>query len=87
MAQMCGATAMKYYLPTLLGKLGVSTRITLLIGGIESTAKIGMTIIEMLIIDRVGRRVTLVAGCAAMSAGMLVSSHSYRDYNTTEGFC
>lgn len=73
MAQMCGATAMKYYLPTLLARLGVSTRITLLIGGIESTAKIGMTIIEMLIIDTVGRRTTLVAGCTAMSAGMLVS--------------
>ncbi|KAK9777982.1 putative General substrate transporter [Seiridium cardinale] len=73
MSQMCGATAMKYYLPTLLGKLGVSTRITLLIGGIESTVKIGMTIIEMLIIDRVGRRATLVAGSAAMSAGMLIN--------------
>ncbi|KAI1846144.1 hypothetical protein JX265_010522 [Neoarthrinium moseri] len=73
MAQMCGATAMKYYLPTLLGKLGVSTRVTLLIGGIESTAKIGMTVIEMLIIDVVGRRTTLVAGCAAMSAGMLIN--------------
>ncbi|KAH8204290.1 hypothetical protein TruAng_001576 [Truncatella angustata] len=70
---MCGATAMKYYLPTLLGKLGVPTRITLLIGGIESTVKIGMTIVEMLIIDRVGRRTTLVAGSAAMSAGMLIN--------------
>lgn len=64
---------MKYYLPTLLGKLGVPTRITLLIGGIESTSKIAMTVVEMLIIDRVGRRTTLVAGSAAMSAGMLVS--------------
>jgi hypothetical protein len=72
MAQMCGATAMKYYLPTLLAKLGISTRITLLIGGIESTAKIGMTVLEMILIDIVGRRVTLIAGCAAMSAGMLV---------------
>lgn len=73
MSQMCGATAMKYYLPTLLAKLGVPTRITLLIGGIESTSKIAMTVVEMLIIDRVGRRTTLVAGSAAMSAGMLVS--------------
>lgn len=65
---------MKYYLPTLLEKLGVSTRITLLIGGIESTLKIGMTVIDMFLIDRLGRRVTLVGGCAAMSLGMLVSS-------------
>ncbi|KAI4592793.1 hypothetical protein KJ359_010426 [Pestalotiopsis sp. 9143b] len=73
MSQMCGATAMKYYLPTLLAKLGVPTRITLLIGGIESTSKIAMTVVEMLIIDRVGRRTTLVAGSAAMSAGMLIN--------------
>lgn len=73
MAQMCGATAMKYYLPTLLEKLGVSTRITLLIGGIESTLKIGMTIIDMFLIDRLGRRVTLVGGCVAMTFGMLIN--------------
>ncbi len=61
MAQMCGATAMKYYLPTLFKVLGLSTRLSLLAGGIESTLKIGCTIVEMLIIDRVGRRVTMTA--------------------------
>ncbi|KAF3011370.1 hypothetical protein E8E14_008711 [Neopestalotiopsis sp. 37M] len=74
MSQMCGATAMKYYLPTLLGKLGVPTRVTLLIGGIESTSKIAMTVVEMLIIDRVGRRTTLVAGSTAMGIGMLMNA-------------
>ncbi|KAI2777773.1 general substrate transporter [Daldinia loculata] len=73
MAQMCGATAMKYYLPTLFAKLGLPTRVTLLAGGIESTLKIGMTVIEMLLIDRLGRRVTLTAGCVAMSFGMLIN--------------
>ncbi|KAK6948784.1 hypothetical protein Daesc_010555 [Daldinia eschscholtzii] len=71
MAQMCGATAMKYYLPTLFAKLGLPTRVTLLAGGIESTLKIGMTVIEMLLIDRLGRRVTLTAGCVAMGFAML----------------
>ncbi|RYP01744.1 hypothetical protein DL765_010835 [Monosporascus sp. GIB2] len=78
MAQMCGATAMKYYLPTLLAELGVSTRITLLIGGIESTLKIGMTIIDMFLIDRLGRRATLVGGCIAMASGMLIFPTSVR---------
>lgn len=73
MAQMCGATAMKYYLPTLFLKLGLGTRVSLLAAGIESTLKIGMTVIEMLLIDRLGRRTTLVAGCTAMSAGMLIN--------------
>ena len=64
---------MKYYLPTLLEKLGVSNRITLLIGGIESTLTIGMNIIDMFLIDRLGRRITLIGGCIAMGLGMLVS--------------
>ncbi|KAI1775909.1 general substrate transporter [Hypoxylon cercidicola] len=73
MAQMCGATAMKYYLPTLFEKLGLPTRVTLMAGGIESTLKIGMTVIEMFLIDRLGRRVTLTAGCVAMGLGMLIN--------------
>ncbi|KAI5919553.1 general substrate transporter [Camillea tinctor] len=73
MAQMCGATAMKYYLPTLLKKLGLATRIALMAGGIESTLKIGMVLIETIIIDRVGRRITLIAGTTAMGLGMLIN--------------
>ena len=73
MAQMCGATAMKYYLPTLFKVLGLGTRLSLLAGGIESTAKIGCTILDMLIIDKVGRRLTLAIGAGTMAFAMLVS--------------
>ena len=72
MAQMCGNTAMKYYLPTIFASLGIEHRLTLLISGIESTLKIGCTIIEMMIIDRVGRRTTLVVGCVVMGIALLV---------------
>jgi MFS family permease len=72
MAQMCGATAMKYYLPTLFAKLGLGHQLSLLVGGIESTLKIGCTIIDMQLIDRFGRRVTLITGCVVMSLAMLV---------------
>ena len=57
MAQMCGATAMKYYLPTLLKSLGLEYRLALTAGAVEMTAKIGMTVVEMWIIDRFGRRI------------------------------
>ncbi len=73
MAQMCGATAMKYYLPTLFLALGLDRRLSLLAGGIESTLKIGCTILEALIIDKVGRRMTMAAGAGIMALGMLVS--------------
>jgi Na+/melibiose symporter-like transporter len=74
MAQMCGATAIKYYLPTLFKKLGLGYRLSLLVSGIESTLKIGCTIIEMLIIDKFGRRNTLLFGCIVMAIAMLVCS-------------
>jgi len=74
MAQMCGATAIKYYLPTVFLALGLSKDLSLMAGGIESTLKIGCSIIEMLIIDKLGRRRTLLLGSAIMSLSMLVSS-------------
>ncbi|KAK1767891.1 general substrate transporter [Phialemonium atrogriseum] len=73
MAQMCGATAMKYYLPTLFRALGLPTRLALLAGGIESTLKIGCAVLEMLIIDRVGRRLCLAIGAAVMAFAMLIN--------------
>lgn len=73
MAQMCGATAMKYYLPELFRVLGLSPRVSLLAGGIESTLKIGCTVLEMFVIDKVGRRVTLAVGAGIMAFALLVS--------------
>lgn len=73
MAQMCGATAMKYYLPTLLKALGLGTRLALMAGAVEMTAKIGMTVIEMWIIDRFGRKACLAGGSGVMAVAMLVS--------------
>lgn len=67
---------MKYYLPTLFTTLGLGHQLSLLVGGIESTLKIGCTIIEMHLIDRFGRRITLLTGCIVMSIAMLVSSCS-----------
>ena len=73
MSQMCGNTAIKYYLPTIFISLGIERKLSLMIGGIESTLKIGCTIIEMLIIDKLGRRITLITGCIVMSIALLVS--------------
>ncbi|KAK3381986.1 general substrate transporter [Podospora didyma] len=73
MAQMCGATAMKYYLPALFRALGLSPRLSLLAGGIESTLKIGCTVLEMFIIDKAGRRLTLAVGAAVMAFALMIN--------------
>lgn len=73
MAQMCGATAMKYYLPDLLSALGIPHRLALMAGAAEMTVKIGMTVVEMWLIDRLGRKVCLVGGSLVMGIAMLVN--------------
>lgn len=72
MAQMCGATAIKYYLPTVFIALGLSKDLSLMASGIESTLKIGLTVMEMFIIDRIGRRNSLIIGACVMAVSMLV---------------
>jgi hypothetical protein len=42
MAQMCGATAIKYYLPTTFTNLGLGKWLSLMASGIESSLKIGV---------------------------------------------
>lgn len=73
MAQMCGAAAMKYYLPDLLAALGIPRRLALMAGAAEMTIKIGMTVVEMWLIDRLGRRVCLVGGSVVMGVAMLMN--------------
>jgi len=47
--------------------------LSLLAGGIESTLKIGCTIIDAMIIDKVGRRLTMAGGAGIMALGMLIN--------------
>ncbi|OAG11774.1 general substrate transporter [Paraphaeosphaeria sporulosa] len=73
MAQMCGNTSMKYYLPSIFMSLGIERKLTLMIGGIESTLKVGCTVIDTWLVDRFGRRLTLVVSCLVMSLALLVN--------------
>lgn len=82
MAQMCGNTSMKYYLPSIFMSLGIERKLTLMIGGIESTLKIGCTIFDTWLVDRYGRRLTLVVSCLVMGLALLVSldqSHTFAE--------
>jgi hypothetical protein len=72
MAQLSGGTSIKYSLPALFKKLGLGYRLSLLISGIESTTKISCTILEMFVIDKLGRRLTVLIGISVMALSMLV---------------
>jgi hypothetical protein len=43
MAQMCGNTSMKYYLPYIFMSLGIERKLTLMIGGIEVRYRLGVS--------------------------------------------
>ncbi|MCJ1301107.1 hypothetical protein MMC08_003906 [Hypocenomyce scalaris] len=73
MAQMCGSTAIKYYLPINFLALGLGKELSLLASGIESTLKVGCTIIEMVLVDRLGRRKTLLFGSVIMTVALLIN--------------
>ncbi|KAJ0168544.1 putative polyol transporter 4 [Colletotrichum tanaceti] len=73
MAQICGASGIKYYLPFLLSRLGLDMSVALLASAIEMTIKIFFTVLEMFIIDRFGRRNCLAAGCVVMAFSLLIN--------------
>jgi MFS family permease len=84
MAQMAGNTSMKYYLPAIFKALGIERKVALMIGGIESTLKIGCTIVDSWLVDRYGRRLTLVVSCVIMSFSLFVyfsQHHGLLDLN------
>ncbi|KAF2264989.1 general substrate transporter [Lojkania enalia] len=73
MGMMCGNTSMKYYLPTIFMKLGIERKTTLMVAGVETTMKIGCSIFDSWLVDRYGRRLTLVASCIVMSISLLLN--------------
>lgn len=75
MAQICGATAIKYYLPTIFIALGLGKEMALMASAIESTLKMGFSIMEIWLIEWAGRRRTLLVGSAIMVVSMLACFH------------
>lgn len=87
MAQICGASGIKYYLPFLLERLGLDMRAALMASAIEMTIKIFFTILEMFIIDRFGRRNCLAAGCVVMAFSLLVSREQPQSLSSLKTNC
>ncbi|KAF3916426.1 hypothetical protein ABW21_db0208085 [Orbilia brochopaga] len=74
LAMMSGATAIKYYLPTNFKALGLPIKVALLAGGIDSTLKIGCTLIAMTLIDKIGRRKSLMLGASIMAVSLFINA-------------
>lgn len=79
MAQICGATAIKYYLPIIFIALGLGKKVSLMASGIESSLKVGCSVLEVILVDKLGRRRSLLLGSAVMVVCLLVCKFSSKE--------
>lgn len=70
--QVTGINTVIYYAPTLLKTAGFGSSSALLANVVNGAVNVGMTIVAIKLLDRVGRRVLLLSGTAGMVVGMLV---------------
>ncbi len=75
--QITGINTVIYYAPTLLQGAGLGTSAALLANVVNGAVNVGMTIVAIWLLDRVGRRPLLLSGTAGMAVGMAIVACSF----------
>jgi sugar porter (SP) family MFS transporter len=75
--QITGINTVIYYAPSLLDGAGFGDNAALLANVVNGAVNVGMTILAIRLLDRVGRRKLLVSGTAGMAVGMFVTAFSF----------
>ncbi len=70
--QVTGINTVIYYAPTLLHGAGLGNSAALLANVVNGAVNVGMTIVAIWLLDRVGRRPLLLGGTAGMAVGMII---------------
>ncbi len=70
--QITGINTVIYYAPTLLANAGLGNSAALLANVLVGAVNVALTIVAILLLDRVGRRPLLLTGTAGMVVGMIV---------------
>lgn len=70
--QVTGINTIIYYLPTLLKSAGFGSGSALLANVGNGIVNVGLTVVAIRLIDRVGRRPLLIGGLCGMTVGLLV---------------
>ncbi|MCU4187000.1 sugar porter family MFS transporter [Acidiferrimicrobium sp. IK] len=68
--QVTGINTVIYYAPTLLSNAGFGSSSALLANVVNGGVNVGMTIVAIWLLDRVGRRVLLLSGTSGMVVGL-----------------
>ncbi|MEU2358536.1 sugar porter family MFS transporter [Streptomyces misionensis] len=75
--QVTGINTVIYYAPTLLQGAGFGDSATLLANVVNGAVNVGMTLMAVWLLDRVGRRPLLLTGTAGMAIGMIITALSF----------
>jgi sugar porter (SP) family MFS transporter len=75
--QITGINTVIYYAPTLLQGAGLGNNAALLANVVNGAVNVGMTIVAIWLLDKVGRRPLLLSGTAGMAVGMVIVACSF----------
>jgi sugar porter (SP) family MFS transporter len=75
--QITGINTVIYYAPSLLQGAGFGNSAALLANVVNGAVNVGMTIVAVWLLDRVGRRPLLLSGTAGMAVGMAITACSF----------
>jgi sugar porter (SP) family MFS transporter len=75
--QITGINTVIYYAPSLLQGAGFGSSAALLANVVNGAVNVGMTIVAVWLLDKVGRRPLLLAGTAGMAVGMVITALSF----------
>jgi sugar porter (SP) family MFS transporter len=70
--QVTGINTVIYYAPTLLASAGLGSSAALLANVVNGVVNVGMTIVAIWLLDRVGRRKLLISGTCGMAVALTV---------------
>ncbi|MBO0821807.1 MAG: sugar porter family MFS transporter, partial [Nocardiopsaceae bacterium] len=75
--QITGINTVIYYAPSLLDGAGFGANAALLANVVNGVVNVGMTVVAIWLLDRVGRRKLLLSGTAGMAVGMFITAISF----------
>ncbi|HEX3961948.1 MAG TPA: sugar porter family MFS transporter [Trebonia sp.] len=75
--QVTGINTVIYYAPSLLQGAGFGNSAALLANVVNGVVNVGMTIVAVRLLDRVGRRPLLLCGTTGMAVGMTITALSF----------
>ena len=83
--QITGINTVIYYAPTLLHQVGLGSSASLLANVGNGIVNVGMTVVAIRLIDKVGRRTLLLSGTVGMAVALLVVAATFAVSGNTLG--